>query len=108
VEAAQTAIDLDRQLGLLDHLAVPLIVLGQIHQCHGDHAMALASYQEALGLAEQVGEPQLLFPCYDGLATLYLDTGNQALAEVYLAKAKEVCERARLEPDALMILPFLC
>ena len=108
VEAAQMAIDLDRRLGLLDHLAVPLIVLGQIHQCHGDHALAFASYEEALGLAEQVGEPQLLFPCYDGLATLYLDAGNQALAEVYLAKSQEVCERAGLEPDALMVLPFLC
>ncbi len=108
VEAAQTAVDLDRRLGLLDHLAVPLIVLGQIQQCHGDHDQALASYQEALGLAEQVDEPQLLFPCYDGLATLYLDAGNQALAETYLTKAQAVCERAGLEPDALMILPFLC
>ena len=106
IEAAQKAIDLDRRLGLLDHLAVPLIVLGQIHQCHGDHALAFASYQEALALAEQVGEPQLLFPCYDGLATLYLDAGDQAQAEVYLAKSQEVCERAGVEPDALMILPF--
>jgi predicted ATPase/class 3 adenylate cyclase len=108
VEAAQNAIDLDRRLGLLDHLAVPLIVLGQIHQCHGEHAQAFAMYEEALDLAERVGEPQLLFPCYDGLATLYLDAGNQALAETYLAKAEQVCERAGLEPDALMVLPFLC
>jgi adenylate cyclase len=108
VEAARAAIDLDRRLGLIDHLAVPLIVLGQIHQCHGEHAEAFASYQEALGLAEQAGEPQLLFPCYDGLATLHLDAGDQALAEKYLAKAQEVCERAGLEPDTLMVLPFLC
>ena len=108
IEAARTAIDLDRRLGLLDHLAVPLIVLGQIHQCHGEHAEAFAMYEEALALAEQVGEPQLLFPCYDGLATLYLDTGNQGLAETYLAKAQGVCERAGVEPDALMVLPFLC
>jgi adenylate cyclase len=108
VEAARAAIDLDRRLGLLDHLAVPLIVLGQIHQCHGDHAQAFAMYEEALGLAEQVGEPQLLFPCYDGLATLHLDAGNQTLAEAYLTKAQDVCERAGLEPDALMVLPFLC
>jgi len=87
---------------------VPLIVLGQIHQCHGDRALAFSMYEEALGLAERVGEPQLLFPCYDGLATLHLDAGNQALAESYLAKAQEVCERAGLEPDALMVLPFLC
>jgi tetratricopeptide (TPR) repeat protein len=108
IEAAQTAIDLDRRLGLLDHLAVPLIVLGQIHQCHGEHREAFAMYEEALGLAEAAGEPQLLFPCYDGLATLHLDSGNQALAERYLMKAQEICTRAGVEPDALMVLPFLC
>jgi adenylate cyclase len=58
-------------------------------------------------LAERVGEPQLLFPCYDGLATLYLDAGNEAQAELYLAKSQELCERAGLQPDALMVLPFL-
>jgi adenylate cyclase len=87
---------------------VPLIVLGQIHQCHGDRALAFACYEEALGLAERAGEPQLLFPCYDGLATLYLDAGQPQLAQEYLAKAQEVCERAGLDPDALMVLPFLC
>jgi adenylate cyclase len=85
-----------------------LIVLGQIHQCHGEHGPAFAMYEEALGLAEQVGEPQILFPCYDGLATLHLDAGNRALAATHLAKAQEVCERAGVEPDALMVLPFLC
>ena len=72
-----TVLFADRRLGLLDHLAVPLIVLGQIYQCHGEHAQALACYEEALGHAETAGEPQLLFPCYDGLATLYLDVGDQ-------------------------------
>jgi adenylate cyclase len=108
IEAARAAANLDRRLGLLDHLVVPLIVLGQIHQCHGDHARAFASYQEALQLAEQVDEPQMLFPCYDGLATLYLDAGDAVQAEAYLDKAQAVCERAGLEPDALMVLPFLC
>jgi adenylate cyclase len=87
---------------------VPLIVLGQIQQCHGDPELALGHYQEALTLVEQIGEPQLLFPCYDGLATLYLDAGDQALAETFLAKAQDVCERAGVEPDSLMVLPFLC
>jgi predicted ATPase/class 3 adenylate cyclase len=108
VEAAQAAIDLDRRLGLIDHLAVPLIVLGQIHQCHGEHRKAFAMYEEALGLAEQVGDPQLLFPCYDGLATLYLDAGDKTMAGTYLARAQEACERAGVEPEALMVLPFLC
>lgn len=65
-------------------------------------------YQEALDLAEAVGEPQLLFPCYDGLATLYLDAGDQAKGELYLTKAQDICTRAGVEPDALMVLPFLC
>ncbi len=108
IAAANAAASLDRRLGMLDHLAVPLIVLGQIHQCHGDHERAFASYREALELAEQADEPQLLFPCYDGLATLYLDAGDAVNAEAYLDKARTVCERAGLEPDALMVLPFLC
>jgi adenylate cyclase len=107
VGAAHAAIDLDRRLGQLDHLAVPLIVLGQIYQCHGDPTRAIAHYQEALTLAEEIGEPQLLFPCYDGLATVHLDLGDDGLAEEFMQKAQAVCERAGLEPEALVVLPFL-
>jgi predicted ATPase len=107
VAAAQAAIELDRQLGELDHLAVPLIVLGQIYQCHGQPDLALRHYREALALAEEVGEPQLLFPCYDGLATLHLDLEDMGAAETYMQKAREVCERAGVEPDSLTVLPFL-
>jgi len=107
IGAAHAAIDLDRRLGQLDHLAVPLIVLGQIYQCHGDPTRAIAHYQEALALAEAADEPQLLFPCYDGLATVHLDLGDEGRAEEFLQKAQAVCERAGLEPDALVVLPFL-
>src|SRR5882724_11860974 len=107
VGAAHAAIDLDRRLGQLDHLAVPLIVLGQIYQCHGDPTRAIAHYQEALALAEETDEPQLLFPCYDGLATSHLDVGDEGRAEEFMQKAQAVCERAGLEPDALVVLPFL-
>jgi tetratricopeptide (TPR) repeat protein len=105
--AAQAALELDRQLGQLDHLAVPLIVLGQIQQSHGDPELALGHFQEALPVVEQIGEPQLLFPCYDGLATLYLDRGDQVRAEEFMQKAQEVCERAGLDPDSFVVLPFL-
>ncbi|HKX01656.1 MAG TPA: AAA family ATPase, partial [Methylomirabilota bacterium] len=107
VGAAHAAIDLDRRLGQLDHLAVPLIVLGQIYQCHGDPTRAIAHYREALALAEEADEPQLLFPCYDGLATVHLDLGDETQAEEFMQKAQAVCERAGLEPDALVVLPFL-
>jgi adenylate cyclase len=108
LRAAEAAIALDRRLGQLDHLAVPLIVLGQIHQCHGEPAKALEYYREALALAEGMDEPQLLFPCYDGLATLYLDRGDTAEAERHLIKAAEISERAGLDRDSLVVLPFLC
>jgi len=107
VGAAHAAIDLDRRLGQLDHLAVPLIVLGQIYQCHGDPTRAIGHYREALELAEAADEPQLLFPCYDGLATAHLDLGDEGRAEEFMQKAQAVCERAGLDPDALVVLPFL-
>ena len=109
VEAAQLAVDLDRRLGLLDHLAVPLIVLGQIHQCHGDHASALrlvsrrrwawpsrSASRSSSSPATTASLPSISMP------------GTRLMAEVYLAKSQEVCERAGVEPDALMVLPFLC
>jgi adenylate cyclase len=108
LKAAQAAIDLDRRLGQRDHLAVPLIVLGQIHQCHGDLGVAMRYYREALAIAEETREPQLLFPCYDGIATVHLDQGNHAEAERYLIQAQGVSERAGLDRDSLVVLPFLC
>ncbi|MFL6661089.1 MAG: adenylate/guanylate cyclase domain-containing protein [Rhizobacter sp.] len=108
LRAAQSAIDLDRQLGQIDHLAVPLIVLGQIHQCHGEFEKALGYYEEARGLAEEMGEPQLMFPCYEGLATVYLDQGDDARAEQYFVRADEVCAEAGVDRDSLVVLPFLC
>jgi adenylate cyclase len=108
MQAAQSAIDLDRQLGQLDHLAVPLIVLGQIHQCHGDPSKALRYYEEALELAEEIGEPQLRFPCYEGMATVFLDQGDDERAEFYFIKADEVCAQAGVDRDSLVVLPFLC
>ena len=108
LQAAQSAIDLDRQLGLLDHLAIPLIVLGQIHQCHGNADKALRYYEEALALAEAMNEPQLIFPCIEGMATLCLDQGDDARAEAYFIRADEVCAKAGVDRDSLVVLPFLC
>jgi hypothetical protein len=49
----------------------------------------------------------LLSPCYDGLVTLALDTGNDHQAEHRMERAQAVCERAGVDPDALVVLPFL-
>jgi adenylate cyclase len=105
--AAHEAIRIDRSTGQLDHLAVSLVVLAQIHHCHGEPVRALQLYREALVLAEKSAEPQLLFPCYDGLASLYLDSDDGPLAERYMALARDTCERAGLDPDALIVLPYL-
>jgi adenylate cyclase len=107
LEAARTAANLDRELGQLDHLAVPLIVMAQIHQCRGELLEAQRHYQEALALAERAGEPQLILPCYDGLATIALDRGDRARAEQYMEQGRRLCEQTGLDPEALLLLPFL-
>jgi adenylate cyclase len=107
LQAAQAAATLDRELGQLDHLAVPLVVMAQIYQCRGDLHKADEAYREALAVAEKMGEPQLIVPCYDGLATICLDRGDHARAEEYMKKARTLCERTGLDPDSLLLLPFL-
>lgn len=107
LEAAKASADLDRRIGQLDHLAVPLIVLAQIHQCRGELKTAQQHYEEALTLAEQAAEPQLILPCYDGLATICLDRGDRVRATQYMEKARALCERTGLDPDSLLLLPFL-
>jgi adenylate cyclase len=108
LDAAQTAANLDRELEQLDHLAVPLIVMAQIHQCQGELQKAQEIYREALVLAEKIGEPQLILPCYDGLATIHLDRGDRIRAAEYMEKGRDLCQRTGLDPDTLLLLPFLC
>ena len=107
LEAANAAAALDRELGQLDHLAVPLVVIAQIHQCRGELNKAESAYREALALAEKMGEPQLILPCYDGLATIHLDRGDRVRAEELMERARQLCERTGLDPDTLLLLPFL-
>ncbi len=107
VPAAEKAVEIDRALDQREHLPVPLIVLGQIHQCQGHPEIAARFYNEALEVARETGEPQLLFPCYDGLATLNLDLDNLAEADRYFSLAQDVCAQHGLDPAALVVLPFL-
>ncbi len=107
VPAAEKAVELDRALDQREHLPAPLIALGNIHQCHGQPELADRYYREALEVANETGDPQHLFPCYDGLATVCLDRGDMAEAERYFALAQEVCVRHGLSPKSLVVLPFL-
>lgn len=108
VKAAQAAIELDRRLGQRSHLPIPIIILAQIYQCRGDHALSAEHYREALALAEAIGEPQLLFPCYDGLATLAIEAGDDVEAERWLARSHELQEAAGWSSESFLVLPFLC
>ncbi|HLC40552.1 MAG TPA: adenylate/guanylate cyclase domain-containing protein, partial [Methylomirabilota bacterium] len=107
VKAARASIELDRRLGHKSHLPIPLIILAQIYQCHGEFTESERYYREALALAEESEEPQLLIPCYDGLATLAIEQGNEAEAERYLERSRRLMEETGWESDSLLVLPFL-
>src|SRR6185369_7996357 len=100
LEMAKKIGDLGFQSRLYANLAVAYCAL--TNRCD---EQGVGAANAALALAEEADEPQLLFPCYDGLATVHLDLGDEARAEEFLLKAQAVCERAGLEPDALVVLP---
>jgi adenylate cyclase len=108
VKAAEAAVELDARLGQRSHLPIPLIIRAQIHQCRGEYERSAEYYRQALQVAEEVGEPQLLFPCYDGLATLAVERGDEEEAEAWLAKSRHAQEVTGWSSDTFLVLPFLC
>ncbi|HEV8143804.1 MAG TPA: adenylate/guanylate cyclase domain-containing protein [Methylomirabilota bacterium] len=108
VRAAQAAVELDERLGQRNHLPIPLIILAQVYQCRGDYEPSAHYYKRALEVAESVGEPQLLFPCYEGLATLAIERGDEAEAETWLTRSRDVQETTGWSSDTFLVLPFLC
>ena len=84
--------------------AVPLILLAQIYQCHRQFAESEKFYRVAQAIAEEIGDPQLLFPIYDGLATLSLEKGNEAMAQSYLENSRRVAERAGYKGETLLVV----
>src|SRR5260370_20959826 len=108
MRAATAAGEVDRRLGQRGHLPVPLSILAQIHQCRGENDESARYYREALDVASAVGEPQLLFPCYDGLATLAIEAGDEAEAERWLTKRRHVQEATGSTRDTLLGLPLPC
>ncbi|MEK7836428.1 MAG: tetratricopeptide repeat protein, partial [candidate division NC10 bacterium] len=108
VKAAEAAVELDRRLGQLNHLPIPLIILAQIYQCRGDYPRSGRYYEEALAVAESVGEPQLLCPCYEGLATLAVEQGDEAEADRWIEKSRHTQETTGWTSDTFLLLPFLC
>ena len=107
VRAAEAAVELDERLGLQNHLPVPLIILAQIHQCRGDYDRSERYYRRALEVAESVGEPQLLVPCYEGLATLAIERDDEEQAEAWVSKSRDVQKTTGWTSDTFLVLPFL-
>lgn len=105
-QSAEMAIEIDRQLGLRSHIPVPLIVLGQIHQCHDRWNEAEQCFRQALSIAEETGDPQLLYPALEGLGTLYLERGDAPTGEACMERAHEVLEKSGFSAEGMMLLPF--
>ena len=82
-------------------------ILAECMVNHDAPDLAFRYYHEALEVAREIGEPQLLFPCYDGLATLCLDRDDMEEAERYFGLARELCDQHGLDPATLIVLPFL-
>ncbi|MBI1735621.1 MAG: AAA family ATPase [Candidatus Rokubacteria bacterium] len=108
VRAAEAAIELDRRLGQRSHLPVPLIILAQVYQCRGEGERSEGYYKEALALAETIGDPQLLVPCYDGLATLAIERGDDTQADEWLGRCRQVQDATGWTSETFLVLPFLC
>jgi adenylate cyclase len=105
VKAAEQAAEIDRRLGQRSHLPIPLIILAQIHQCRGAFARSAEYYRQALEIAETMGEPQLLVPCYEGLATMAIEEGKEEDAEQWIARSRDVGDSGG---ETFLLLPFLC
>ena len=89
---ARQALHLARQQKARGHEALALHQLGTVH-AHADPPnveQAEASYQQALGLAEELGMRPLQAHCHRGLGTLYAATGQREQARAELATAIEM------------------
>ena len=107
IEAAQTAIDLDRRLGLLDHLAVPA------DRARPDPPVPRRVREGArllpgsVGAGRGVGEPQLLFPVLRRTGDAPSRCRRTGAGGALLREGRrKSAERAGVEPEALMLLPF--
>ncbi|HXG03985.1 MAG TPA: adenylate/guanylate cyclase domain-containing protein [Candidatus Binatia bacterium] len=108
LRAAEAAVELDERLGQHGHLPIPLIILAQIHQCRGEGERSERLYRRALEVAEALGEPQLLVPCYEGLATLAIERDDPEEAERWLERSRRVQDTTGWTSETFLVLPFLC
>jgi predicted ATPase/DNA-binding winged helix-turn-helix (wHTH) protein len=89
---ARQALDLAQQQKARGNEALALHQLGVVH-AHADPpdvAPAEAYYQQALGMAEELGMRPLQAHCHRGLGTLYATTGRRQQARAALSTATEM------------------
>jgi tetratricopeptide (TPR) repeat protein len=86
---AERMLQLTRAQGQRHAEADALRILGEVHAraTLAEAGQAEASYQEALGIAEQLGTPPLAARCHLGLGRLYRATGQPESAKKHLATA---------------------
>jgi tetratricopeptide (TPR) repeat protein len=89
---ARQALDLARQHKARGNEAHALHQLGVVraHAAPPDVVQAASSYQQALGLADELGMRPLVAHCHRGLGTLYAATGEREQARTALSTAIEM------------------
>jgi len=87
--------------GLLGKLCFPYVMRGALRWRDGDWAGAESACRRAHEIAEQVGRSEVAFTALYWLAATYRDQGKYGDAELTLARALDVCERAGLVAQSL-------
>jgi tetratricopeptide (TPR) repeat protein len=87
--------------GLLGKLCFPYVMRGALRWREGDWDGAEGACQRAHEIGEQVGRSEVAFSALFWLAAAYRDQRKYADAEVTLARALDVCERAGLVAQSL-------
>jgi tetratricopeptide (TPR) repeat protein len=97
---AERMLQLTRAAGQRHSEADALRILGEIHTraTLAEAGQAEASYQEALGIAEQLGTPPLAARCHLGLGRLYRATGQPESAQHHLATAASMFRDMDMRP----------
>jgi tetratricopeptide (TPR) repeat protein len=87
--------------GLLGKLCFPYVMRGALRWREADWEGAERACRRAHEIGEQVGRSEVAFSALYWLAAIYRDQGKYADAEVTLARALDICERAGLVAQSL-------
>ncbi|WP_168193824.1 BTAD domain-containing putative transcriptional regulator [Lysinibacillus sp. SGAir0095] len=77
---------------------------GECQRYRAQYEKAKRAYEQCLRLAEQNQDSFAMFKANAGIAHIYLDTIQPALAEIYLIEALELSKIVKLEQEELYLL----